>query len=168
MEEYCKAELGYREIEYLETKLRVYYNGDIWRLSKGGNNRKGIKKGEWYLLQVVKSDLGYYIIKINNKHIRCHRIIGMVYLGLDINNPKDLIDHKNRIRTDNRVENLQIVDNQKNCFNTNAKGCYFQTRTKKWQSSIIVNGTSIYLGCYHTEEEAHQSYLNAKLIYHII
>ena len=49
-EEYCEAELSYREIELYETKLRVYPNGDIWRLSKGGS--KGCKKGEWYLVKV--------------------------------------------------------------------------------------------------------------------
>ena len=156
----------YREIEFLETKLRVYRNGNIWRLSKGGCN--GVKKGEWYLLPSRPDDQGYFRCRINNKVFRYHRIIGMVYLGLDINNKKEIIDHKNRIQTDNRVENLQIVDNQKNAFNRSAKGCCFHKRIKKWIAQITVNGNTIHLGYFDTEEEAHQAYLNAKLIHHII
>ena len=156
----------YREIEFLETNLRVYRNGNIWRLSKGGS--KGVKKGEWYLLQVSPNGNGYLAFEIKNKHYNCHRIVGMVYLGLDINNPKDQIDHKNRIRTDNRVENLQIVDSQKNSFNTNAKGCYFRKNVNKWSAQIRINYKPIHLGYFDTEEEAHAAYLQAKLIYHII
>lgn len=33
---------------------------------------------------------------------------------------------------------------------------------------IVLNGKSIYLGCYETEDEARQTYLDAKKIYHQI
>jgi len=157
--------MDYVEIVLLETNLRVYPNGDIWRLSKGG---RGGKKGKWKLVTLTPDKYGYLHIKLKNKLYKCHRIVAYAYLGLDINNKKDIIDHINHITTDNRVENLRILDNQKNCFNTNAKGCSFREKCNKWEARIKINGELIYLGYFDTEEEAHQAYLNAKLIYHII
>jgi hypothetical protein len=156
----------YREIEFLETKLRVYRNGDIWRFLK--NSGPYGKKGDWKFIKSTQNNEGYLICQLNKKGIKCHRIVAYAYLGLDINNKKEIIDHKNRITTDNRVENLHIVDNQKNSFNTNAKGCSFHKQKKKWGAEIKVNYKSIHLGYFDTEEEAHQAYLNAKLIHHII
>jgi hypothetical protein len=157
-----------REIELYETKLRVYRNGDIWRLCKVSNQFG--KKGDWVLSSgcLVGRNREYLQININSKGILMHRIVAYAYLGLDINNKKDQIDHENHITTDNRVENLRIVDNQKNAFNTNAKGCYLNKISNKWYSRINVNGQRKHLGIFDTYEEAHQAYLQAKLIYHII
>jgi hypothetical protein len=164
---YCEAELGYKEIELYDTKLRVYPNGDIWRLYKGGG--KGFKKGEWKIAKVVANGEGYLHIEIDGHQTKCHRIVGYVYLGLDITNTKLQIDHKNRIRNDNRVENLEIVTNQQNCFNkSNVKGYCFYKKTGKYHAKIYVNGKNISLGYYDTPEEASAKYYEAKAILHII
>ena len=155
----------YREIVLLETNLRVYRNGDIWRLSKGG---RGGKKGKWKLVTLTPNTKGYFIIELKNKMYQYHRIVGYAYLGLDINNPKEMIDHINHITNDNRVENLRISDNQKNQFNRDVKGYYFRKDVNKWYAKISVNGKDKHLGGFKTEEEAQQAYLNSKLIYHII
>ena len=77
------------------------------------------------------------------------------------------IDHINGIKDDNRIENLRSVTNHQNQFNKkNTKGYYFFY--KKWKSAITVNGKKKHLGYFDTEQEAHQAYLDAKKIYHII
>ena len=80
----------------------------------------------------------------------------------------DCIDHINGIRSDNRIENLREVTNQQNQFNTKAKGYHFNKRVNKFQSQIMLNRKNIHLGYFNTEQEARQSYLEAKEKYHII
>ncbi len=83
--------------------------------------------------------------------------------------PDKYIDHINGITDDNRILNLRDVTNQQNQWNqTKAKGYTWNKRTKKWQSQIKVGGKVINLGYFDTEIEAHQSYLDAKKLYHQI
>jgi hypothetical protein len=92
----------------------------------------------------------------------------MVYLGLDINNTELQIDHIDRCKTNNNSDNLRIVTNQENTFNTNAKGYFWDKKSKKWRSVIMINNKIIILGYFDTEEEAHNAYLEGKQKYHII
>lgn len=77
-----------------------------------------------------------------------------------------LIDHINKNKSDNRIENLRILTHQQNLFNSKSKGISFHIRNNKWNARICVNRKVIYLGSYDTEDEARQSYLNAKSFYH--
>jgi len=95
-----------------------------------------------------------------------HRLVAKYYLQHD---NKDLvIDHINRVRGDNRVENLRLVTLKQNSWNTASKGAYKCGDYSKWFSSIQANGKQIHLGTFNTEEEAHSAYLKAKEIYHAI
>lgn len=92
---------------------------------------------------------------------RLHRII----MGVD--DPKIKVDHIYHNTLDNRKENLRLVTNQENSFNSkDAKGYYWHKRDKKWAAYIGINGKNIFLGGYNTEEEARNAYLRAKEIYH--
>ena len=95
-----------------------------------------------------------------------HRIVAHVYLGLDIENPKQIIDHIDRNTLNNNVSNLRIVTHQQNQFNTNAKGYTWYKR--KWKAYIKLNGKKIHLGYFEKEEDASKAYKDAKLIHHII
>tara|TARA_R110002153_G_scaffold7566_1_gene33911 strand:- start:361 stop:846 length:486 start_codon:yes stop_codon:yes gene_type:complete len=78
------------------------------------------------------------------------------------------IDHINGIPLDNRIENLRVVTHQENHFNeTKAKGYYLRPNGR-YQACIRIDNKLIALGTYDTEQQAHQAYINAKLIYHII
>jgi HNH endonuclease len=156
----------YKEIELYGTKLRVYPNGDIWKFGNWGV--KNCKKNEWRLLTPTPNKDGYISTEINNKNVKCHRIIGYAYLGLDITDKKKEIDHINRIRNDNSVDNLQIVTHQQNCFNKHAKGCFYIKSRNKYRAQISVDGKKRHLGYYDTEEEASARYYEEKAILHII
>lgn len=81
----------------------------------------------------------------------------------------DQIDHKDGNRLNNKIDNLREVTNQQNQQNqTKAKGYCFDKITNKFRSIIGVDGKLIHLGRFNTEQEAHQAYLDAKKIYHII
>jgi hypothetical protein len=110
---------------------------------------------------------GYLTIELNNKSYLHHRIIYYAYKDFDIKNPSIQIDHINRIKNDNRIENLRCVPNQQNQFNRDAKGYYWNKRANKWEAQIRLNGKTIYLGYFDNEEDAHNAYLTAKEKYHI-
>jgi hypothetical protein len=114
------------------------------------------------------STRGYVIIEGNkdfngtlNAH---HYAYYCIYGNVDF----EMLDHINRIKSDNRIVNLRISNTQKNAFNTNAKGYYFDKSTNRWRSIISIDGKKKHLGRFDTEEEAKEAYLIAKEKYHII
>ena len=118
--------------------------------------------------EIIRRNKNGYIL-INNKNMQGqllghHFAYFMSYGNVDFNR----LDHKNTIPSDNRISNLRVLTHQQNMFNTNAKGYTWDKVTNKWMSKITLNGKTIYLGRYKTEEEARQSYLLAKEKYHII
>jgi len=159
------------DTEFVETelngfKLRVFKDGTIMRyVTKTGG---GFNMG-WQICNLVPNKYSKYIqIALKNKSYKVHRIIGMVYLGLDINNPNLQVDHIDRCRTNNNINNLRIVTNQENMWNTTRTGYSWHTRDEKWTAYININKKRIHLGSFNTEEEARNAYLEAKQKYHII
>jgi hypothetical protein len=83
----------------------------------------------------------------------------------------ECIDHINRIKDDNRIENLREVTEQENMFNSESKGYTYgncKWSKNKFKSYIKVDYKQIHLGYFNTEQEARQAYLEAKEKYHII
>ena len=88
---------------------------------------------------------------------------------MDIENLEEVIDHRDGNPSNNRIENLRVTTHQGNMWNqVRAKGYSWHEQTKKWMAQIKVNGKTINLGYFDTEEEAHQAYLDAKKIHHVI
>ena len=143
----------YMEIKMGDTQLRCYEDGKIERLFK--------KKG-WCECKGSNCK-GYLRIGIEGKHYSFHRIIFKAF-NPEMDETLD-IDHINRIRNDNRLENLRLVTRQQNLFNTNAKG---YTKYKNgFAAKIELNGVTI-SKCFKTENEARNWYLEQKLILHAI
>lgn len=109
---------------------------------------------------------GYIDITINRQTYKAHRLAWFFVHG---EWPKELIDHKNGIRTDNRITNLRDVSQSVNMQNrkkaqANSLSGFLGVRPhkKKWQAVITINGKSVPLGTYDTPEEAQQVYLTKK------
>jgi hypothetical protein len=68
------------------------------------------------ILKETQRKDGYVICTLNGTQYLKHRIIAIQF----IQNPDDLsqIDHKNKIRNDNRIENLRFVTVSENMKNT--------------------------------------------------
>tara|TARA_R110000824_G_scaffold143199_1_gene310723 strand:+ start:305 stop:757 length:453 start_codon:yes stop_codon:yes gene_type:complete len=106
---------------------------------------------------------GYYRIMIDRISYHVHILIYIFHFETI---PKKLeIDHINRIRTDNRIENLRAVTRAQNQYNVDRKGYYFSKSEQKYRVRLSVNKKRISLGLYETEEEAAKVYLAAKQEY---
>lgn len=157
----------FREIHFKGYMLRIYRNGDIydWHNKQAGYL---IKNPYWKKRKQTINSVGYQVIHLHNKTYTCHRIIAMVYLDLDITDTSIDVDHLDRCRTNNNVNNLRIGSRSQNLWNNGGKGYSWNKRDKKWRARIHLKNKGIHLGNFNTEEEAREAYLKAKEIYHKI
>ncbi len=100
--------------------------------------------------------------------LNVHRLVARYFLE-EIENVDTMdVDHINRDRRDNRVENLRWVTRGENLRNKNTKrenstsqlkGVYKKNNlAKPWVSRIRMNGKDYHLGYFKTEEEAFEKY----------
>ena len=107
----------------------------------------------------TKTNKGYIRTGLKYTWYFNHRIIYKMHTGIE----PDIIDHINRIRTDNRFENLRNGTETENMTNKSMyknnrsgyKGIY-ETLTS-WQVTSQINGKQVYVGAYPTLEEAIQA-----------
>ena len=126
------------------------------------------KKGWNVVANTANDGHSYNSIRVGDKKVKRHRMIAFCFHGLDIDDLTEIVDHINRDTIDNSADNLRVVTKQQNGFNTNAKGYYWHKASGKWEAKIRIDGRKIYLGRFDNEEEAHQAYLDAKAIHHVI
>jgi hypothetical protein len=141
------------------SKYFSYRKGKLINKIRRGTSLKGQEAG------CNRKD-GYRVLTFKGKTRYAHRIIWEIEKG-EI--PKDKnIDHINGNPSDNRIENLRLVTQQENMFNTRARGTTYNKRSRKYMSRIKIDGKQIHLGYFSTEEEAHQKYLEHKTKIHRI
>jgi len=121
-------------------------------------------------MKIYIDKFGYYNISLRKKNSRkrwkTHQLVAMAFFGHTPCGNKLVVDHINDIKTDNRVENLQIVTNRYNTYKTQGKyssqykGVHFKNENKKWRSAIQINGKLKHLGYFNCELSAHLAYQN--------
>ena len=111
-----------------------------------------------------------YTVCINKKNYGASRVLYKLYnpyWDITDNSDSNHIDHINNDSLDNRIENLRVVTNQQNSFNTNTRGTS-QTSSGKWTARLRFNGKDYRGKSRETEAEAHEDYLILKAKYHIL
>lgn len=99
--------------------------------------------------------------------VRLHRHITGARDGL-------YVDHINGNPLDNRRANLREATNSQNQANARKrsgsvsplKGVTWMRSSRKWRAQIKRDGKTIYLGCFDTEQGAHEAYAAAAPIVH--
>jgi len=95
---------------------------------------------------------GYYKVRLYNsgwEDFRVHRLVAIHYIPNPNNLP--IVDHINRIRDDNRVENLRWCTSLENTQNqgtriTNKSGfknIHYEKKSKLWRYKKTINGKCI-------------------------
>lgn len=110
---------------------------------------------------------GYLSIQINSKEYRASRLAWLYMTG---EWPKDEIDHKNLIKSDDSWLNLREANHTQNMYNkptykNNRLGIKgVGMRNGKFRARINVNGKSKDLGLFNTAEEAKEAYNKIALL----
>lgn len=108
----------------METNIIYKVDRDVL-LSLYDITRSGevFRKRDGYKYALVKDNKGYYRVRlpypnIGNKDgrrpFKVHRLVAMLYLDDYSENLQ--VNHKNGIKTDNRVDNLEMVTNKDNAL----------------------------------------------------
>lgn len=126
--------------------------------------RKGKRAGRF-------SGAGYRQIGINGHYYYEHRLVWLLFHG---SFPDGEIDHINRIKTDNHIENLRQCSHFENHQNlpirkdnsSGIRGVSFHNASKKWRARIDIAGKELYLGIFDTIEQAAKARHEAELKYH--
>lgn len=116
---------------------------------------------------------GYVVIRINDKLYKAHRLAWLYMTGKF---PELRIDHINRIKNDNRWENLREVSHSQNCENNPIKksnrsgmvGVGWAKHMGKWRARIMYGYKEKHLGYFDTREAAHEAYCLAAAKYHTL
>jgi hypothetical protein len=119
------------------------------------------------MLAGSKDRKGYVIIRVDNNVYKAHRLAWLYVYG---EWPDGEIDHINRNKSDNRIENLRVVTRSQNQMNIAAysnnsagiKGVVWHEGRQHWRAYIKIDGQLIDLGHFSDIDDAKQARLEAE------
>lgn len=124
----------------------------------------------WKVMKFSYTGAGYPMVALRavpnvQKSYYIHRLMYITYIGVI---PVDReIDHINKVKTDNRLENLRLVTKSQNQWNTGKRGknksskflgVSLESRLNKWVAEIRQNKFHKYLGSFDSEVKAAAAY----------
>jgi hypothetical protein len=141
-----EEELGVSR-EYLREHFE-YKDGQLIRKKDGA----GDVHNDW-----GKGKNGYKKVNIDRHPFSVHRLIWVMHNGY-IPTTR-VIDHINRDKTDNRIENLRVVSYSENIRNKEGiidgrVGILWHSRDKYWSARVYVGKQLIHLGTYKDRKDA--------------
>ena len=129
---------------------------------------KSLKFNKERILKTPINGVGYSAVLLcvncKPKNFTVHQLVAMAFFGHAPNGYKLVCNHKNFIKTDNRIENLELTTQRKNSnrkhFKSSSKytGVSRNKGSKKWRAQIYLKGKVSHLGCFDSELEASKVY----------
>lgn len=160
-QEYVRERFDYNgsHLVWKKREIRNNYNYS-WNTKFAGKRAGTLDKKE-----------GYYRILLDKKIYAEHQLIWLWIKGTW---PKEEIDHINRNRSDNRIENLREATKYENQQNRTLQhnstsgytGVCWHVRLEKWQARLTINNKRLHLGYFDDPEKAFAAYSEAKAKYH--
>ncbi len=114
---------------------------------------------------------GYVVLNFKHKEKKYRCKAHRVAFFLETGEEPIVIDHINRIRNDNRIENLRAADHTLNCINqglrkdnkTNIKGVNWHKSSRRWVAQIQVEKKKHWIGSFLYKQEAEDALNRFKL-----
>jgi len=91
------------------TKRAINYQGELSKRWKGGR----INRGDGYVFITLNPANPYYPMASSRNRVLAHRLVMAIHVGRCLES-WEVVHHKNGIKSDNRLENLELVTNQQN------------------------------------------------------
>jgi hypothetical protein len=123
------------------------------------------------ILKTSRTKDGYLRVGLskngNARRFKVHQLVAMAFLNHKPKGNKLVVNHKNFVKSDNRLENLEVVTNRENCnkkhlYSTSKyTGVYWDKRRKIWRAEITIKGKKLYLGSFEDDYNAHIVYERA-------
>jgi len=147
-----------------------------YQISNLGAVKSLKRNSERVISPSIDKTKGYYRVCLyknsERKSFYIHQLVAIVFLEHKPNGNLLVVDHIDNDKTNNELNNLQIISNRENLskdkwrYNPSSlfTGVCQSLANKKWESSISVNGSSFHLGYFQDESLAGQEYTNA-LVY---
>jgi hypothetical protein len=111
---------------------------------------------------------GYLVVMLSGKNKRVlkyvHHLVAESFMGHIKKSRMIVINHRNLIKTDNRLDNFNIITQRDNSdqrhlpSSSNYVGVSWNKKLNKWISKINIKSKKIYLGAFDLEIEAHNAY----------
>tara|TARA_R110001592_G_scaffold330613_1_gene612837 strand:+ start:28 stop:507 length:480 start_codon:yes stop_codon:yes gene_type:complete len=156
-----ECELNGSRIKYDDGKVWV------WREMRG---KQKLKNPDWFELKGCDNKYtGYNHVRLNKKLYLYHRVKYFIHnqeWNIHNSSTDNSIDHIDRNRLNNSIENLRVVTQQQNQWNRDGKGYCLHKQSGKYRAKIQVDGKNIHLGMFEKEDDARNAYLEAKAEYH--
>jgi len=156
--------------------LILFTMEEVWKAVKGYEDYqvsnlgrvKSLKSNKETIIKLRNNCRGYLRVALskNNKpkEHRVHQLVAMMFLGHIPNGMKNVVNHKDFIKTNNCVDNLEIVTQRKNAdhkektHSSKYTGVSWNKKLNKWQVFAYINRKQYYLGLYESEEKASEIY----------
>jgi hypothetical protein len=139
------------------------------RLSVMKDDRIALRKGK-----ILKPCLcsGQYFkvnlsIKGQVKSFYIHKLVAITFLNHKPSHYKEVVNHINHKKTDNRLKNLEVISHRENCnqkhldSSSNYVGVHWSNKRERWVAAIRRESKKINLGGFEKEIDAHYAYQNA-------
>jgi hypothetical protein len=154
----------------IPTQEGIYQISNYSRVKVLARIRSNGHKWKEHLLKPYLSNKGYYTVNLPKagkqqyQPTLIHRLVAQAFIP----NPKNrtYINHKNEIKTDNNISNLEWCTNRYNIsYSTINKpktseyiGVYWSKPKNRWRAEIRYNDKKYFLGLFKIEIDAHKAY----------
>lgn len=163
----------WRGVPGYEGYYEVSDQGRVKSLDRKINVKTGKRALKEKILRPSELSNGYYIVGLSRngrsttKYV--HKLVAEAFLDHVPCKYKEIVDHINHDKKDNRVDNLRVVSPRENASNTSKKytSQYVGVSKKgtRWASAISFDGVKYNLGNYDKEEQAAYAYQEALSLY---
>ena len=131
-------------------------------------NVKSFKCGKERVLKPVIDYYGYLVVNLSKerkqKIFRVHKLVATAFLNHKPCGHKLVVNHIDFKKTNNNVNNLEVVTTRENSNKKHLKssskytGVYWSKSTNKWRAEIFIDRKKKYLGLFKDELKASEAY----------
>lgn len=162
----------WRPVFNYEGHYEVSNKGNVRSLKRVIKDKSGARRVfKGMTLKLFKRKDGYMEVRLNKsgnpKTRLVHQLVAEAFLGHTPDGTnKKVVNHININRSDNRLENIEVITNRKNTNQAHLKSSsrfvgVSKTEYSTYRASIQINGNSVKLGSFKNEKKAAAAYSKA-------